>query len=92
MKKGNVVLGLLAGLAAGAVLGILFAPEKGARTRRRIMEKSEDLADELKDKFDDLLENINEQYETVKVKAEALINCEKTKLDELEKKAKEAIV
>ena len=91
MKKGNVVLGLLAGLAAGAVLGILFAPEKGSRTRRRIMEKGEDVAEELKDKFDGLLENINEQYETVKLKAEALMKCEKTKFEELGNKAKDAI-
>ena len=56
------------------------------------MEKGEDVADDLKDKFDGLLENITDQYETVKLKAEALMNCEKTKLDELEKKAKEAIV
>jgi len=91
MKKGNVVLGLLAGLAAGAVLGILFAPEKGSRTRRRIMEKGEDVADELKDKFDGLLENINEQFETVKVKAESLMKCEKSKLDQLDHKVKEVI-
>ena len=92
MKKGNVVLGLLAGLAAGAVLGILFAPEKGARTRRKIMDKSEDIADELKDKFDGLLENINEQYESVKSKAEGMLKCEKNKLEEVGNKIKDAIV
>ena len=91
MKKGHVVLGLLAGLAAGAVLGILFAPEKGSRTRRRIMEKGEDVAEELKDKFDGLLEDINEQYETVKIKAASLMKFEKTKLDELDHSIKDSI-
>ena len=36
MNSGKLVLGLLAGLAAGAVLGILFAPEKGTETRLKI--------------------------------------------------------
>ncbi len=91
MKKGNVVLGLLAGLAAGAVLGILFAPEKGSRTRRKIMHKGEDLADELKDKFDGLFDDINEKYETVKSKTEAFIGGEKAKFEEAKSKAKDSI-
>ena len=32
MDSGKVVLGVLAGVAAGAILGILFAPEKGSVT------------------------------------------------------------
>lgn len=66
MSTGKVLLGVVAGLAAGAVLGILFAPEKGSDTRRLIKRKSEDLADELKDKFDDFLETVSEKFEKVK--------------------------
>ena len=36
MKSGKVLLGVLAGAAAGALLGILFAPEKGTKTRKMI--------------------------------------------------------
>jgi gas vesicle protein len=32
MSSGKMVLGILAGLAAGALAGILFAPEKGSVT------------------------------------------------------------
>jgi gas vesicle protein len=66
MSSGKVVLGLLAGFAAGALAGILFAPAKGSRTRRRIMKKGEDYADVLKEKFNDLLETVTEKMEKVK--------------------------
>jgi gas vesicle protein len=65
MSTGKVLLGVVAGLAAGALLGILFAPEKGSDTRRLIKRKSEDLADELKDKFEDFLETVSEKFEKV---------------------------
>jgi len=66
MSTGKVLLGVVAGLAAGALLGILFAPEKGSNTRRLIKRKSEDLADELKDEFEDFLETVSEKFEKVK--------------------------
>ncbi len=37
-----------AGLAAGAVLGILFAPEKGSTTRQQISDKGEDIFESVK--------------------------------------------
>jgi gas vesicle protein len=39
----------------------LFAPEKGDKTRKKIMDKSNDYADELKDKLDTLLGTINKR-------------------------------
>lgn len=42
----------MAGVAAGVALGILFAPHKGSKTRRNIMEKGEDLAEALNDRID----------------------------------------
>ena len=64
MKQGQIVLGVLAGIAAGAVLGILFAPDKGTITRKKILCKSEECADELKNKFDEFIKTITEKYET----------------------------
>lgn len=66
MSSGNVLLGVIAGLAAGAVIGILFAPAKGKDTRKKITKKSEDLMDDIKEKFDDVLESISEKYQEVK--------------------------
>jgi gas vesicle protein len=61
MSAGKVILGVLGGVAAGALLGVLFAPQKGSVTRRKIARKSEDFVEELKD----IKEQFNEFVETV---------------------------
>ena len=79
MSKVNVVIGALAGVAVGALLGVLFAPEKGTETRKKIAKKSKDTKDSLKHKIDEFVENISEHFEkakkeetpTVKEQAEA---------------------
>lgn len=66
MNAGKVVLGVAAGVAAGALLGVLFAPEKGSRTRRHLLNKKDDLKDELEDKFNEFIEKVSDKYEKVK--------------------------
>lgn len=69
MSSGKVLLGLVAGLAAGAVIGMLFAPAKGKETRQKISQKGADVLDGLKEKFDEFLENISEMYQEEKKEA-----------------------
>ncbi len=45
----KVVVALLAGLAAGAALGILFAPDKGTETRDKLTESLTNLGDSIKE-------------------------------------------
>jgi gas vesicle protein len=63
MKTGKVVLVALAGLAVGAIAGILFAPRKGSKTRRQIIDKGEDLVEDLKLKFDDVYDSLTDKLE-----------------------------
>jgi len=65
---GKVLLGVLAGLAAGALLGILFAPDKGSETRKKVVKKGEDYAEGIKDKFNDLIDDLNQKIADAKAK------------------------
>lgn len=51
--KGNtkVILGILGAVAAGAVIGLLLAPEKGTNTRKKISSKANDWSNQLSDLF-----------------------------------------
>lgn len=53
MSKGKIILGTMAGLAIGAAAGILFAPGKGSKTRRKIIKKGKDYIHGLKTRVDE---------------------------------------
>ena len=69
MKSGKILLGVLAGVAIGATLGILFAPDKGSSTRKKISKKGDEYADELEKKFNDFIDGLTKKYETVRDEA-----------------------
>lgn len=66
MNTGKVAISLVAAAAIGAVLGVLFAPSKGAALRRKIRRMGEKEADVLKEKLSDFSENMSQNYEKVK--------------------------
>lgn len=86
MSSGKILLGALAGLTAGALLGVLFAPDKGTVTRKKISRKSEDYAEGLKDKFDKLIDGLKKEVEDVKNEAEEV----KSKAEKIKKDVKGA--
>ena len=76
MSKGNVVIGALAGVAVGALLGILFAPDKGTETRRKISSKGKEAAEDLKDKFNDFVDEVSSRFDKRKKETVAEENAE----------------
>ena len=70
MSTTKALLGFIAGAAVGVAIGILFAPDKGTETRRKISEQGNDLADNLKGKFTDLVDGVKEKFSTLKTETE----------------------
>mgnify|MGYP002515281478 CR=1 FL=1 len=71
--KGESLLAFVAGAAAGLTLGLLFAPEKGEETRRKIKETVGDAADSAKARarlagmeLNDLKAELQDQAEDLK--------------------------
>jgi gas vesicle protein len=79
MNAGKVFLGVLAGVAVGATLGVLFAPKKGSSTRKRISRKKDEYINELEGKFNDFIDGLTKKAETVKEEATQMVETGKHK-------------
>jgi len=90
MSTGKVLLGVVAGLATGALLGVLFAPAKGSATRRKIRRDSEDITNDLKEKFEDIVESITTKFDKVKKDVTDYAEKVMSKEEEAEKEIKTA--
>ena len=64
----KVVLGILGAAAAGVVIGLLIAPEKGSEMRARIKKTAGDWSDQLTNIF----HNSQEEFENLKEKAKSM--------------------
>lgn len=85
MNTGKVILGILAGASAGALLGILFAPEKGDVTRKNIADKSKEYADILKDKFTRSMDDMNAEIKKVRKDVSDYSQHARTKAEEVKR-------
>jgi gas vesicle protein len=84
MTPSKVVLSVLAGFAAGATLGILFAPDKGSSTRKKIAQKRDAYVDDLGEKVNEFIDSIGRKFETVKKQAARMGERGEEKMEELE--------
>ncbi|MVM41458.1 YtxH domain-containing protein [Spirosoma sp. HMF3257] len=75
--------GVLVGLAVGAVIGILLAPESGKKTRKRISSESDsffkDLQDQLQSGLDSIKSQYNDYVDTAAGKTQDLVSQAKKK-------------
>jgi gas vesicle protein len=66
MKAQTVIIGALAGLAAGALIGVLFAPDKGSEVRGKISKKSGEYLDSVKKGFNSIIDGFTERFSEAK--------------------------
>jgi gas vesicle protein len=78
----KVVAALLAGLAAGAALGILFAPDKGSETRDKLSDSLKDLGDAIKERTNEQISNIGNMADKVVGTVKSKINKAESHLDD----------
>ncbi len=91
MSSGKTMLGVLAGFAAGALVGVLLAPEKGTDTQKKLRQLGEDYAGDLTDKFNELKDQITEKLGSVQDDGMRIIEKGKSKFDEIKGQAKSTV-
>ena len=69
---------MLIGVAVGAIGGVLFAPEKGKKTRKKIVKGAQEATNNFKN-------SIQEQINTLRSEAEELASSAKSKSEEIAK-------
>jgi len=84
MEKGKMLLGLLTGVSIGAIIGVLYAPDKGSSLRRKISEKGNNLTKSFSRQFDGMVEHVDNEYENLKKDTSRILANGKAKLEETE--------
>lgn len=67
-NNAKIIVAVAAGIAVGAALGILFAPDKGSETRKKVNDEGKKLYDDVKDKFRRGKEKFNDLREDIEQK------------------------
>ncbi len=81
----NLIGGLIAGTAMGIAIGMLLAPASGEKTRKRIVDGSVKLKDDLMTSVDDSIATLKNQFNT---RADMLAKGGKDLINHASEKAK----
>lgn len=65
MKTNQAFIRTLGAVAAGITLGVLFAPDKGSNTRKKIIQKSTSATDDLKKRLKNITNPVSGKYNSL---------------------------
>ena len=91
MSSSKILVGFLAGASIGALAGILFAPDSGSNTRKKISSKTSDLTDSVKNSFGDFIDSVKQTYSGAKEEMEEFSSKSRAKLDGVKNDVKNAM-
>jgi len=77
-NTGDVIGAFLIGVAVGTVIGILYAPQSGEETRKVLSSKTQNITEELNQKFNSLKDEIEKlKNEAAKISNDLIAEFEK---------------
>lgn len=82
-KKSNSLLAFLLGTATGAILGILYAPDKGSNTRDRLSFKLDKYRSMLEDLIEDLINGKDLPANVAKSQGQKVVDNAKERAEKL---------
>lgn len=83
MGAGKIFIGFVIAMATGAVLGMLFAPDKGSTTRKKISKEGSRYVDALENTASEYLDAIEKKVDSAKEAAVGLPDKVKGAVDAL---------
>ncbi len=82
-NSGSSLLAFLIGAAAGSIIGILYAPDKGSNTRDKLSYRLHKYRQSLEELIDDLINDEASAFSEAKSNSEQVVNDAREKAERL---------
>jgi len=65
MTSKKLIAGVLTGLAAGAMISLMVSSKKNRTISRKLMKKGNNLADDLKGRFNEFVDRLEDKFQGI---------------------------